>query len=470
LVGLTVATLVAGTLVVIDQNPASAASTVTVTGSTTYQRIDGFGFSEAFQRSNYLYNLPEANRRKVLDLLFDQKTGAGFSILRNGIGSSTSNDSDWMRSIAPNKPASPSAEPKWVWDGSDNNQVWLSKEAMSYGVKTIYADAWSAPGYMKTNNSDSNGGALCGLPGASCSSGDWRQAYANMLVKYINLYAEAGVPLTHIGFLNEPDLSTAYASMQVNGTQAADFIKVLGKSLTTAGLKTKIVCCDAAGWQNQNTMLNDIARDSAAMSALGVASGHGYSSQPTFRFSQNKPAWETEWSTFNGWDTSWDNGSESSGFTWAGRIMTGLTSANLSAFLYWWGAHEKSNNEALIRLSNGSYTVSPRLWAFANFSRFIRPDAMRIAASGTDGNVKLAAFKNTDGSVIVVALNGANSASSVSFKLNSTGVTAGTATPYLTGNGKGTAAQPAIAVSSGAFSASVPARSLVTYQIVASAE
>lgn len=58
---------------------------------------------------------------------------------------------------------------------------------------------------MKDNNDDANGGQLCGAPGVSCSSGDWRQAFANYLVKYVQLYAESGVNVTHIGFLNEPD-------------------------------------------------------------------------------------------------------------------------------------------------------------------------------------------------------------------------------------------------------------------------
>jgi hypothetical protein len=58
---------------------------------------------------------------------------------------------------------------------------------------------------MKTNGRDTNGGGLCGVPGSTCSSGDWRQAYANYFVKYIQLYAENGINVTHLGFLNEPD-------------------------------------------------------------------------------------------------------------------------------------------------------------------------------------------------------------------------------------------------------------------------
>jgi len=58
---------------------------------------------------------------------------------------------------------------------------------------------------MKTNGRDSGGGYLCGSPGNTCATGDWRQAYADYLVKYIQFYGQEGVNITHIGFLNEPD-------------------------------------------------------------------------------------------------------------------------------------------------------------------------------------------------------------------------------------------------------------------------
>ncbi len=38
---------------------------------------------------------------------------------------------------------------------------------------------------MKTNGNDANGGSLCGVGGATCSSGDWKQAYADYLVRYV---------------------------------------------------------------------------------------------------------------------------------------------------------------------------------------------------------------------------------------------------------------------------------------------
>lgn len=75
-----------------------------------------------------------------------------------------------------------------IGDKKDSGQLWVSQQAVRYGVKTFYGDAWSAPGFMKTNGRDTDGGSLCGVSGASCGSGDWKQAYADYLVKYIQLY------------------------------------------------------------------------------------------------------------------------------------------------------------------------------------------------------------------------------------------------------------------------------------------
>ncbi|MBE3041510.1 hypothetical protein IMZ48_02795 [Candidatus Bathyarchaeota archaeon] len=192
--------------------PASALSprqgaTINVDLAKTFQTMDGFGASEAFQRAVTMQRLSETEQRKFLDLMFSQETGAGLSILRNGIGSSPDMTDDHMVSIQPSNPGGPGAEPKYVWDESDNGQLWVSREAVhTYGLETIYANAWSAPGYMKTNGNDANGGTLCGVSGASCQSGDWKQAYADYLVQYVKYYEAENVTITHLGFINEPDL------------------------------------------------------------------------------------------------------------------------------------------------------------------------------------------------------------------------------------------------------------------------
>lgn len=179
-----------------------AQTQVTVNVGSTLQQMDGFGVSQAFTRAAEFRQLSAAPQKKGLDYLFSTTTGAGLTIIRNRIGSKGSGDS-----ILPTSPGSPNGTPNYAWDGSDSAQVWFSQQAMSYGVSTIYADAWSAPGFMKTNNNEANGGYLCGVTGRSCSSGDWRQAFANMLVQYVKYYQQEGINITHLGFLNEPDFT-----------------------------------------------------------------------------------------------------------------------------------------------------------------------------------------------------------------------------------------------------------------------
>jgi len=85
------------------------------------------------------------------------------AIVRNGIGSSKDSSKDYMNTILPTCPSSATGTPDYKWDGKDSGQLFLSQKAVSYGVKTFYANAWSAPGCMKTNNNDANGGMLCGV-------------------------------------------------------------------------------------------------------------------------------------------------------------------------------------------------------------------------------------------------------------------------------------------------------------------
>ena len=113
--------------------------------------------------------------------------------------------------IEPKAPSSPTAKPSYLTLAEvdqDQGQLWFAKQIKAdYGVSDVFADAWSAPAFMKTNDSAIRGGTVCGVPGASCKSGDWRQAYANYLVQYAKDYAAAGVPLTYVGPENETNIA-----------------------------------------------------------------------------------------------------------------------------------------------------------------------------------------------------------------------------------------------------------------------
>jgi O-glycosyl hydrolase len=460
--------LIAAGMVAVS-GPALAADTATINGATTYQTMAGFGASEAFGEADTVMNAPAAVQQQALDLLYSPTAGAGLTILRNEISA------DSGITIEPTAPASPAATPAYSALGNDQGQLWFAQQIKAdFGVSNVFADAWSAPGFMKTNDSPIDGGTLCGAPGATaCSSGDWRQAYANYLVQYAKDYAAAGVPLSYVGPFNEPSFTpSGYDGMTMTPAQAANFMDVFGPALAASGLSTQAECCTAIGWDSAQQYAAAIEADPVANSYTPLFTSHGYSAPPNSALSGwTKPVWETEWSTFETWDPAWDDNTDASGLSWAQNIYTGLTAANLSAFLYWWGSTtpaENGDNEGLIQINGSTVAASGRLWAFANYSRYVRPGAVRIAATSSNSAVDLAAFKNTDGSVAIVALNTATSADPISYTLSGTGTANGaTVTPYLTNGSSDVAAQATTSVSGGAFSATIPARSLVTYVIPA---
>jgi len=464
------AVIAAGALAIVaPATQASAASVATIDGSVRYQTIAGFGASEAFGQAQQIMDAPAATQQQALNLLFSPTSGAGLTILRNQIGA------DPGATIEPTAPASPTATPSYVSlqsINSDQGQLWLAQMIRKkYGVRDVFADAWTAPAYMKTNDSTSNGGTLCGVPGATCASGDWQQAYANFLVQYARDYARAGVPLSYIGFENEANLAPGYDGMVMSPAQTADFAPVIGATLGRSRLPTKLECCATEGWDYAQQYAAAIEADPAAEHYVSVFTSHGYTEWPTFPVAGwTKPVWETEWSTFESFDPAWDDGTDASGLFWAQHIITGLTAANLNAFLYWWGSSEPTfngDNESLIQINGTTVTPSGRLWAFANFSRFVRPGAVRIGATSADAGLELTAFRNRNGSVAIVVLNTDTTPDTVSFGLQNLGLQGGPALvrPYVTDSTSDTAAQAPMFTRSGDFTSTLPARSLVTFVV-----
>ncbi|KQX49936.1 MULTISPECIES: glycoside hydrolase [unclassified Streptomyces] len=393
--------------------PASSTAGPAIDFRGSLQSIDGFGFSMAFQRADLLHGargLGPAKRREVLDLLLSKEKGAGLSILRLGIGSSTDRVYDHMPTILPADPGGPDAPPTYVWDGWDGGQVWLAKEAKAYGVQRFYADAWSAPAFMKSNGSENNGGEL--LPA-------WRRAYANYLVQYAKFYEREGIGITDLGFTNEPDWTASYASMRFTPQQAVDFLKVLGPTVRASGLKTGVVCCDAAGWDRQVAFTEAIEEDPEADRAVGTVTGHRYSGPAAVPQPTDKHVWMSEWSPDGTtWNENWDDGSGYDGLSVAADIQNTLTVGNANAYVYWTGASIGATR-GLIRLADpgDDYRVSKRYWALAAFSRFIRPGAVRVPVTNADPALRVTAFRNADGSRVIEILNTGTTETSAAFTL-----------------------------------------------------
>jgi O-glycosyl hydrolase len=456
-------TLGAAALVGAAGTASAASTTVTINGDHIYQRIAGFGASEAFGEAGVVMDSSAAVQRQALNLLYSRTSGAGLTILRNEISA------DVGTTIEPNAPSSPTATPTYLPLSAiddDGGQLWFAQTIKKeYGVTDVFADAWSAPAFMKTNDSVDNGGTLCGVPGAACASGDWRQAYANYLKQYAADYAAAGVPLSYVGPENEADIGPDYDSMIMSPAQTANFLDYLGPTMARSGLRTRTECCATEGWDYAQQYAAAIEADPVADRYTALFTSHGYTEAPDSPLAGwTKPVWETEWSTFQSWDPAWDDGTTASGFAWAQNIYNGLTASNLSAFLYWWGTSTPSfngDNESLIQINGDTVIPSGRLWAFANYSRFVRPGAVRIGAASANADLEVTAFRNTNGSIAIVVLNTSDSPQAASFGLPARG----SVTPYVTDDTSDVAAQPRIPLVNGSFTATVPARALVTYYL-----
>ena len=179
---------------------------ITIDPTVQYQRMIGGGCSGAFNIACQQFGsvgLSPAKQQEVTQILFDENIG-GLSIVRNDIGSSFNSSDGRVGSILPECPATPDGSFNYVWDGNDTCQLQLTQTALKYNPNLfVYADAWSAPGCMKTVGTENDGGFICGVRGSNCTA-DWRQAYVDYLVQYVKFYQQEGIDISLLGAYNEP--------------------------------------------------------------------------------------------------------------------------------------------------------------------------------------------------------------------------------------------------------------------------
>lgn len=251
--------------------------------------------------------------------------------------------------------------------------------------------------------------------------------------------------------------------MTSNAQQAADFIKVLYPTLQKANLShVGINCCDAEGWSSQAGMLGTLR---SVDDQLSVITAHSYTSSPGSPMNTPHRVWQTEAADLNGaWTTAWyQSGGAGEGMTWANSIFQAVVNANASAYLYWVGVQGGDTNSKMVRINNNAVEPSKRLWALGQWSRFVRPGAVRVGSSGGANGMRVAAFRNVDGSVAVQIINSGGGAAAVSVKVSGgDDATAATgAKSWVTDNTRAIEELEAT-FSGGLASANVPARSMAT--------
>jgi O-glycosyl hydrolase len=408
--------------------PGSApANTASVNTCSVKQVIDGFGGADVWAG-------PLSAAQNTL--FWDPVNGIGLSILRIGIdGSGTPLGSGaYADAIAAHK----------------------------FGVK-VWGAPWSPPAADKSNNDVNNGGTL----NTSAYS-----SWANVLAGFASTFkTKTGFALYGVSAQNEPDFTATYASCLYSSAQLVAFVKVLGPLLAVQGVN--LLAAEPDSWSNLwsgDNYGNAILADSAASSAVNIIATHDYghasdsvSTRPAPPAGLKQHIWETEMSDLTAPDVDIAHGVRVA--TW---IHAAIVTGGASAWHYWWLTNLNTDGEGLLQQAGtaGDINSPPkRLYAFGNFSKFIRPGYVRVDVGGSvPQNVLLSAYKNpSDGTIVVVAINSGTSA--VNLPLYLSGAHATQATPWVTSASSNLAAQTPLAVSGSSVSASLAAQSVTTFVV-----
>jgi O-Glycosyl hydrolase len=211
-------------------------STIVVDTTQTYQSIDGFGFALTGGSASLINQLSSATKADLIKELFNtDSTFIGISYLRISIGASDLDASVFSYDDLPAGQTDPNLD-HFSINPDKTNLIPVLKAivAINPGIK-ILGSPWSAPAWMKTNQSP-KGGSL---------KPEFYGAYANYFVKYIQAMKAEGITIAAITPQNEPLNAYNNPSMTMSATEQATFIKsYLGPAFKAAGIDTKIIVYD----------------------------------------------------------------------------------------------------------------------------------------------------------------------------------------------------------------------------------
>ncbi|MEM1504105.1 carbohydrate-binding protein [Domibacillus sp. 8LH] len=393
-------------------------TTIHVNEQKKYQQMDGFGASMTDSSAWLIHHaLAPVERNKLIESLFNHKTGIGLSYLRVPMGASDFSLSDYTYN---DRPAG-QADPKLAYFSIKHDQGYIiptlkNAKKINPALK-IMGTPWSPPAWMKTNESIMKGRL----------KKDAYQAYAQYFIKYVQAYKAEGVSVDAVTVQNEPHYEAeGYPSMRMESFEQASFIKnYLGPAFGRAGVKAKILVWDH-NWDEYNYPI-EILNDPAAKKYIAGSAFHGYAGdvqnqQYVHDAHPDKSIYFTEssggeWARDFGGNLKWD----------MQNLIIGATRNWAKTVLKWNVALDETHGPTnggctdcrgmvTIDKKTGGVTYNVEYYAFGHASKFVKPGAYRIDSNTFgSGSIENVAFKNLDGSKVLIALN--SSKESREFKI-----------------------------------------------------
>lgn len=364
-----------------------------------HQLIEGFGAALNPDGTKHIQHHPE-----VLDFLYDEENGLGFSIVRLPVVTESRSDGD-----------GPLKEQGQDIDFTkDATQVWALKKIKAVAPETtVMACSWSPMLYMKDNQATS-GGHL--LP-------EYYQEYAEFFADYIEGYErEHGIKIDILSPQNEPESAPGWSSCYWSDTNFRDFVKNnLQPEFEKRNIDTEIMIGDYANFRVPSTSDSLVyLEDEETRDDVDIVSAHSYWAICD-RFDRVKELMKRCWETETSDTGTPDNPTIEYGIGWAEEVHALLTKSEVNAFCFWYLMHRYSNSEALVTCNdNDGYVINKRCWTFGNYSKVVRPGYYRIGMDESPvSDVFCTAFKDEEtGKCAVVCINDGSETVDFNFKLN----------------------------------------------------
>ena len=407
--------------------------------ATRFQTILGFGGSFTESTAYVLGQLPEATRQEVIEAYFGPH-GADYTLTRTHINSSDFS----LGSYAYAEVAGDTALEHFTIEEDLDDIVPLIQDALAVSESgfRIIASPWTAPPWMKDNN-DWNDGSL--LP-------EYYPTWALYFSKYIRAYREQGVDIWGVTIENEPlGNGGQWESMIFTPQSMAEFLKDhLGPRFEEDGIDAKILIYD----QNRDHLeewAEVILGDAEAAKYAWGTAVHWYSSTvdwypealeavhqsyPGKAILHTEGTIDAEVPVWRDDDWYWRREATDWGYDWAPQEDKRLHPKYVPAFRYardiigglnswlvgWidWnmvldtqGGPNHAKNwciaPVLAEPETGEVYYTPLYYVLAQFSKYIRPGAVRIgvapAAESLPNDFMVTAFRNPDKSIAVALLN-----------------------------------------------------------------
>ncbi len=431
--------------------------TVRIMVSQSYQTIEGFGASDGWN-AQCVGDWDDAAKVPIAKLLFSKEfdgagdpLGIGLSRWRFNIGAGSATQGLLSNIEDPSRRADCFLQEDGTYDWSvQDGEQWFLQQAKDYGVEKMIAWVNSPPIYYTKNgraNTDNTG-----KYGSSNLRADSYDDYATFLTTVLDHFkSDEGIDFDLISPVNEPQYqwSEGQEGTPWRNSEIAEIARAIDASISSKQLETDIFVAEAGSYKYtcgiegsaaHSDQMNDFFTSSSpnyignlAHVVKGISS-HSYwvnDVQSTMRSVRANVAGEANKKGLKVYETEYSMLSEpdeshfpiSSDFDRAlflGKLIHyDMSIANCVSWSYW-TAMDRSrwnhgNRFLLVNVvpdngiygdftqsTSGTHTADKNLWVLGNFSRFVRPDYVRLATSGTDNqNFMCTSYLSPDSSEIV---------------------------------------------------------------------